>query len=188
MVHLAFCFSCSESVVVFEDRLDLGVDARLFVLIQLDAGEAALVEDRNRCPILDGTADVVDIDIRPEDSRGVHILGFNRGACEPDEGGIRQSLADVMSIAIPALAGCLVELGVEAILAAMRLVRDDDDVSPVGQQREVFFPGSGANFWTVVKMTPPEARLSKRRSSSRLSACSGVWRIRSRHRLKVPNS
>ena len=113
---------------------------RLLVLIQLDAGESALVEDRNRCPILDGTADVVDVDYVAEDSGGVHILRFDRGAREPDEGGVRQSLADVMSVAIPALAGCLVELGVKPILAAMRLVRDDDDVSPVGQQREALFP------------------------------------------------
>ena len=50
----------------------------------------------------------------------------------------------------------------EVVLAAVRLVGDDDDVVAVAEQRMRLARSSGMNFWMVVKTTPPEATCSLR--------------------------
>ena len=55
-------------------------------------------------------------------------------------------------------------------------------------RRVVIGSAISPNFCKVVKITPPEARPKTFCRSSRLSACTGVCRIRSRHMEKVEKS
>ena len=116
---------------------DLGVDLRLLVLIEFDARQSALVVDRHGRAVLDRAADVVDVDVVAEHRRRVHIVLLDRRAGEADEGGVRQAVAQVFGEAVGDLAGLALDLGSEAVLAAMRLVGDHDDVASVGQHRIV---------------------------------------------------
>jgi hypothetical protein len=101
---------------------DLGVDARLLVLGQLDAGEPALVVDRHRRAVLDRAADVVDVDVVAEHRRGVHVVVLDRRPGEADEGGVGQGVAQVLGKAVNVLPGLGVQLRLEPVLAAVRLV------------------------------------------------------------------
>ena len=132
--------------IVFEHLLDFGVDLWLFVFVQNDARDAAFVIDRHRRPILHRAGNVVNVDIVAEDRRRVAVVAFDGRAGEADEGGIGQRLPQIMRIAVAALARLRIEFGVETILAAVRLVGDDDDIAAVGQQREILFAGRRREF------------------------------------------
>jgi len=66
--------------------------------------------------------------------RGVHVGGLDRRTGEADEGGIGQRIAQVLGKAVGDLAGLAGHLGLEAVLAAVRLVGDDHDVGTIGQR------------------------------------------------------
>ncbi len=91
--------------VIFEQGLDLGVDLRLLILVQIDPGKTALVVNRNGRPIFHRTADIVDVDIFAKDGRCIHIRRFDRRSCKAHEGGVRQRLTNIMGIAIATFAG-----------------------------------------------------------------------------------
>ena len=123
--------------LVFGQLGDLVVEVRLLVLIQFDTGDAALVVDRNRRAVLDAPVDVVNIDVLAEHGGRVHIFLLDRRSGEADKGGVRQGVAKILGEAIGDFAGLARHLGPEAVLAAMRLVGDHDDIAAVGQDRIV---------------------------------------------------
>jgi len=123
-------------VLVLQQGLDLGIDARPLGINQLDARKARFVVNRHRGAILHRAADVVDVDVVAEHRRSVHIGRLDGRAGEADEGGVGQGIAQVLCEAVGDLAGLAGHLGLEAILAAVRLVGDDHDVGAIGQRRE----------------------------------------------------
>jgi hypothetical protein len=79
--------------------------------------------------VVHGPFEVVDIDVVlacAEDLPGVGVGLGERCAGERDEGGVRQGVAQVAGVAVEAV-----------VVAAVRLVDDDQDVAPVGEQRVV---------------------------------------------------
>ena len=62
----------------------------------------------------------------------------------------------------------------EIVLAAVRLIRNDDDVAPCLDRAGYVSPfSSGKNFWMVVNTTPPALTDSLLCRSARFSACDG---------------
>ncbi len=150
------------------DLLELGVERRASRSSgSVELGQAALVVDGHRGAVLDRALDVVDVDVVAEDGAGVLVGQLDRRAGEADERGVRQRVAQVPGEAVD-----------EVVLAAVRLVGDDDDVARGRESSGCASPfSSGRNFWMVVKTTPPEATCEHARAGrSRLSACTGVWR------------
>ena len=94
------------------------------VSVKLELGEAAFVVDRHRGAVLHGALDVVDADVVAEDRARVGVGELDRRAGEADERGVRQGVAHVPGEAVD-----------EVVLAAVRLVGDDDDVAAVGERR-----------------------------------------------------
>ena len=80
--------------------------------------------------VLDRPLDVVDVDVIAEDLRGVVVVRLDGRAGEADEGGVGQGVAHVFGEAIGqvGLVLALDQVGVEAVLAAVGLVGDEDDV------------------------------------------------------------
>ena len=122
---------------VFGQLGNLVVELRLLVLVQLDTGDTALVIDRNRRAVLDAPVDVVNINVLAEHGGRVHVFLLDRRPCEADEGGVGQGIAKVLGEAIGDFAGLALHLGSKAVLAAMRLVGNHDNVAAVGQDRIV---------------------------------------------------
>ena len=157
--------------------LEARVDRRPLALVEGQLGEPALVVDRHRRPVLDRALDVVDADVVPEHSAGVGVLKLDRRAGEADERGVGQRVAHVARIAVE-----------EVVLAAVRLVGNDDDVAPIGEPRvavalllrEELLDG-GEHHAAYV-----DGELVRR--SARLAACTGGWRSRSWQRAKLPKS
>ena len=75
-------------------------------------------------PSSHGALDVVDVDVVAEDGARVAVGQLDRRAGEADERGVGQRVAHVAREAVD-----------EVVLAAVRLVGDDDDVAPVAEQR-----------------------------------------------------
>ena len=75
-------------------------------------------------PSIDRPLDVVDADVVAEHRAGVGVGLLDGRAGEADERGVRQRIAHVAGEAVD-----------EVVLAAVRLVGDDDDVAPVGEHR-----------------------------------------------------
>ena len=92
-------------------------------LVQLQLGQAALVVDRHRGPVLHRALDVVDADVVPEHGARVGVLELDGRSREADERGVGQRVAHV--------AGEPVD---EVVLAAVGLVGDDHDVVPLRQR------------------------------------------------------
>ena len=188
--HLRLSFSCSpwasSSVSSATSSSSFGFSSSS----NSDTGEAALVIDWNRRAVLDAPVDVVDIDVLAEHGRSVHVVRLDRRPCEADKGGVRQGVTKVLGEAIGDFAGLALHLGSEAVLTAVCLVGDHDDVPAVCQHRVVRFAAApGANFWDGGEPPrPPRGGVRTFCKSSRLSACCGVCRTRSRHIAKVPNS
>ena len=144
--HLLLSFSRCFDLLALGHLVDLGVHHRLLVLVQVDLRQPPFVVDRHGGPVLDGAADVVDVDVVAEHGACVHVRLFDGGSGEADEGGVGEGVAQVAREAVD-----------EVVLAAVRLVGDHDDVGAVGEQWVAFTALSGMNFWMVVKTTPPEA-------------------------------
>ena len=109
---------------MLSDLHELRVDPRHELFGQLDLGQPRLVEDAHRGAVLDGTLDVVGVDVVAEHGAGVLVGELDGRAGEADERGVRQRVAQVSREAVD-----------EVVLAAVRLVGDDDDVLAVAQQR-----------------------------------------------------
>ena len=92
--------------------------------LQLQLGQPALVVDRHRGAVDDGALDVVDADVVAEHGARVGVGLLDRRAGEADERGVGQRVAHVPREAVD-----------EVVLAAVRLVGDDDDVAPVREHR-----------------------------------------------------
>ena len=101
----------------FCNLLELRIDLRPLLLVNVDLCETALVIDRDSCLVLDCPLDIVHADVVPEDVPGVLVLLLDRRAGEPDEGRPRKG--------VPDMAGEPVD---EVVLAPVGFVRDDDDV------------------------------------------------------------
>ena len=88
---------------------------------ELEFGDAVLVIERNGVPVIDGLLEVVDGDVIAEDLLRPFLAGHQRRAGEADERSVRQGVPHVQRE--------------DVVLAAVRLVGDDDDVRPVGELR-----------------------------------------------------
>ena len=110
--------------LAFGRLLEIRVNLRPFLRLQLQFGQAAFVVNRHRRLVLNRALDVVNADVIAEHRPRVGIGLFNGRAGEADERGVRQRIAHVPGKAVN-----------EIVLAAVRLVRDDHDVPPFGKQR-----------------------------------------------------
>ena len=115
-------------------------------LVDVQLGQAAFVVDRHGGAVVHGILDVIDADIVAEYRAGILVAGLHRRAGKPDEGRAGQSVAQVLGKAVFVLAGLFVEHGTEAILRAVRLVGDDDNIGPFGQPRELLLIFVGREF------------------------------------------
>ena len=91
---------------------------------QRDLDEPRLEVDRHGGAVGHGPAQVVDVDVVAEHVPGVAVGERDRRAGEGDERGVRQGVSQVAGVAVEVV-----------VVAAVRLVDDDDDVAPVRQQR-----------------------------------------------------
>ena len=91
--------------------------------VEGELGEAALVVDGHCGPVLHRAPDVVDADVVAEDGAGVGVLQFDGRAGEADERRVGERVAHVAGEAV-----------YEVVLAAVRLVCDDDDVAALGER------------------------------------------------------
>ncbi len=132
--------------LVLDQFGDLVVERRLLTFVEFDADEAALVVDRYGRAVFDAAVDVVDVDVIAEHGRRVHILPFDRRAGEADEGSVRQGVAQIFGEAVGNLSGLAGHPGAETVLAAVRLVRDHDDVAAVGEGRVFDLAGLGCEL------------------------------------------
>ena len=97
-----FEFLCLGEGLILDELFDLGVDLRLLVLVEFDAGQPAFVVDRHRRAIFHRARDVVHVDIVAEDRRCIAVLPFNGRAGEADERGVRHRLTNVVRVAVAA--------------------------------------------------------------------------------------
>ena len=172
-----------RQLLAFGDFLELRIQLRQLGGVQAEFGNPALVVDRHRGLVGDGALDVVDADVIAEDRPHVRIRLFDGRAGEADERRIRQGIAQVAGEAVGHLAGLSIHLAAEPILAAVRFIRDDDDVLPraqLGHRLALFRNGCG----TALGGIRPEAsgRPLSGTSSKRLAsapACSA--RLRATH-------
>ena len=148
---LAFLFILGEFI-------DLGIDLGKLVGLEREPGQARLEVDGHRGAVFLGLLHVVDVDVVAEHGAGVAVLAGHRGTGEGDEGRIGQRVAQVLGIAdlihdlrlgrlqpagvvgwiLPGFRGrpqnpADFQFRVEAILRAVRLVGDDDDVAAFRQ-------------------------------------------------------
>ena len=78
--HLRLELLLALDLLALGHLLELGVDVRALVLVEVELGEAALVVDRDGGAVLDGPLDVVDADVVAEDGARV-LVGPARWAC-----------------------------------------------------------------------------------------------------------
>ena len=91
-------------------------------LVSLHLGDAVLVVQRHRGAVLDGAGEVVDADVVAEHLARAFLLALDqRRAGKADEAGMGQGIAHIQRK--------------DVVLAAVRLVGDDDHVGAVRQQR-----------------------------------------------------
>ena len=103
----------------FEQRLQVAVQ---LLVGELHLGDAVLVVQRHRGAVLDGAGEVVDADVVAEHLARAFLLALDqRRAGKADEAGIGQGIAHIQRK--------------DVVLAAVRLVGDDDHVGALRQQR-----------------------------------------------------
>ena len=111
----------------------LGAFVDVFVAEAVDAlylDEALLERDRHGRAVLDGSQQVVDVDVVAEHAPRVALTFGDGGTGERDERRVRQRHLEVTCVPVEGV-----------VVAAVRLVGHDDDVAPIRQQRMV-----GARF------------------------------------------
>ena len=104
--------------------LKIRVNLRLFGQLQFQLGEPTFVENRHGRLVLDSTLNVINRNVIAENGPRISVGLFNRRAGEANERSIRQCVAHVSSETVN-----------EIVLAAVRFVGDNDDVTTVRQQR-----------------------------------------------------
>ena len=98
-------------------------------LIKFQLDSSAFIENRPGCTVFNGLRHIVDIDVIAEYLTGVPVLLVNRCACEADVGGIWQSVTDDTCYADFYLAGLSVDILTETVLAAVRLIGHNHDIT-----------------------------------------------------------
>ena len=109
-------------LLAFGRLLEAGVDLRALGIKERELGQPALVVDRHRSAVLHGALDVVNADVVAEHRARVGVLQLDRRAGKADERGVGKSVPHVPRESVD-----------EVVLAAVRLVGDDDDVAPLGE-------------------------------------------------------
>ena len=104
--------------------LELGVDVRLFVLVQGQLRKAALVIDGHRGPVLNRALDVVDTDVVAEHGPRVGVPKLYRCTRESNERGVGQRVSHVSGEPVD-----------EVVLAAVGFIGDHHDIAPIRQLR-----------------------------------------------------
>ena len=126
----------------FADLLVKVGDELAPLLGEFDLGQAAFVIDGDGGTIIDGLLNIVDIDVVTEDADGISVRPFDGRPGEAEVGSPGEGVAEVFGVAVdgggPDLGtGLLIEdlllAGRQAILGAVGLVGDDDDVLAVAQ-------------------------------------------------------
>ena len=100
----------------------------------MEVDDAALVEDRARGAVLDGLRHVVDVDVVAEDLARRAVLLRNRGPREADVGGIRQGVAHQPRRSRAHTPRARVDVLLQPVLAAVRLVDHHHDVAALRQR------------------------------------------------------
>jgi len=116
------------------ELLELGVDLGPLALGEVEPSKAVLVVDGDGRLVLYGLQDVVHADVVAEDLDGALVVQLDRRPGEADEGSPGERIAEVLREPVGLLTGLPVELRLEAVLASVRLVGDDDDVAAVREQ------------------------------------------------------
>ena len=104
--------------------LEVGVDHRSLALVEGQLGEAALVVDGHSRLVLHGAPDIVDADVVAEDGPSVGVMELDGRSGKADERRIGECVAHVAGVPVD-----------EVVLAAMGLIGDDHDVTPLGEGR-----------------------------------------------------
>ncbi len=119
------------------DFLEIGVDARQHRFGELELGVPGVVVDGDGGLIRHSALDVVHVDVLAEDVAGIAVGGGDRCAGEADESSVGQSITHILRQTVNFVQAILTLdiASLEAILRAVRLVHDEDDVAPVGQAR-----------------------------------------------------
>ena len=133
-----YCLAKRRAIASSSSSLEIGLvddagDLVAEVLVgQLQLGQPALVVERHRRAVGDRLGEVVDRHVIAEHlARALFLAGDQRRAGEADEGRVRQRRAHVG--------------GENVVLAAMRLVGDDDDVA-AGRQHRIDFAARRPEF------------------------------------------
>ena len=137
------CSSSSPSVISSKAGSMRGSWPRPFHL-----GVARFEVDRNGGVVSSGALDVVYVDVFAKDADGAFVIAGNGRAGEADEGGVGEGVAHVFGKAIgkaDALRGGGV-FGFEAVLRAVRLVDDENNVAPVGEHGVFGLAGVGGEL------------------------------------------
>ena len=132
---LALGLLAALQLLVLDDLLHLRVQPLDLGGVQVQLRPPALVVDLHRRPVLHGVGDVVHAHVLPEHAPRVPVLQCDRRPREPDERRVRQRVPQVLGVPVDVPARLLVERRPDAVLAAVRLVADDDDVAPPAQHR-----------------------------------------------------
>lgn len=115
---------------LFNQLIDLGIYLRFLVVGQFDPSKTAFIINRDCGTVFDSPANVVNVDVLAKYCGGVYVVLFYRRSSETDERSVRQGVAEILREAIGDLASLLFNLRPKAVLAAMRLIGNDDDVLP----------------------------------------------------------
>ena len=94
---------------------------RFFVFIQFNSGETTLVVNRNGGTVLNRALYIVDADVISKNGAGVAISRLNRCAGKADKRGVGERVSHVTGKSTD-----------KVVLAAMRLVRNNHNVPPIG--------------------------------------------------------
>jgi hypothetical protein len=127
--------SASSNASAARTFLEVRVNLRAFLRLQLNLCQPRLVIDRHGGFVFLGLENVINVDVISEHRLCVLVAAFNRRACETNKRCLWQSIAHVFGKAIN-----------EIVLAAVRLICNDNDVAPVGEQRMLAAFSSGKNF------------------------------------------
>jgi hypothetical protein len=127
--------SASSNASAARTFLEVRVNLRAFLRLQINLRQPRLVIDRHGGLVLLRLQDVVNVNVIAEHGLRILVTAFDRRAGEADERRLGQRIPDMLGEAVN-----------EIVLAAVRLICDDDDVAPVGEQRMLAAFSSGKNF------------------------------------------
>ena len=120
-------------VLGLQELVEVLVESLQFVRVDCEVDDPALVVDRHRGAVTLGRQHVVDVHVLPEDRLRILVVLGDRGAGQAQVHRVGQGLAHVVCEAIPYPPGLSVELGFEAVLRAVCLIADHDDVAAIAE-------------------------------------------------------